>query len=551
MEPHKKGDLTEAIVIAELKRRNIPVSTPFGDNERYDLLVEATEGDLLRIQVKTGRLVNGTVVFDGLVQHTNTNGNKYEIYDDDVDYFIVYCDTLESLYLVPENEVSTKMHLRVESPEFEHPSINWAEEYEFDRCWPPDDPAEGAHSESDMPPHRRGEATEAQVIAELLRREIPIAIPPTDNERFDLLAGTPDGEFFRIQIKTGWIKDGCIQFRADSVHTNAQENVHKPYDGDIDHFLVYVPSLNESYLITEDAFNTAISLRIGDVKRVHRDTKWAEDYEFDRNWPPATDTSSHPTRRHPRDKIIHNAVINVLRDHDIPIAHSMDGDVSYDLVAETPDGDVVRLAIRTAGLKDGRVFFHPDDDEHEDTAIDQYLLYCYDLDETYLIPTDSFDSSISLWVDEPKEIRRTTRWAEDFELDRRWPPRWGRVISRQSAVGTAAAAFNDLDASVASPVDDDASHDLLVGVPTTDTYHRIAVEPGWVSSGRIRLKPDSTDGIDFFLVHCREHDACYLIDSDEFDASISLRVDLPDHDDGTINWAEAYELERRWPVLSA
>lgn len=34
MDSHEKGDLTEAIIIAELKRRSIPVSLPFGDNER-------------------------------------------------------------------------------------------------------------------------------------------------------------------------------------------------------------------------------------------------------------------------------------------------------------------------------------------------------------------------------------------------------------------------------------------------------------------------------------------------------------------------------------
>ncbi|WP_394295066.1 group I intron-associated PD-(D/E)XK endonuclease [Halococcus thailandensis] len=31
MDSHRKGDLTEALVIAELKRREIPVSIPFGD----------------------------------------------------------------------------------------------------------------------------------------------------------------------------------------------------------------------------------------------------------------------------------------------------------------------------------------------------------------------------------------------------------------------------------------------------------------------------------------------------------------------------------------
>ena len=48
METHRKGDLTEAIVIAELTKREIPVSIPFGDNERYDIVVETPRGGLLR-----------------------------------------------------------------------------------------------------------------------------------------------------------------------------------------------------------------------------------------------------------------------------------------------------------------------------------------------------------------------------------------------------------------------------------------------------------------------------------------------------------------------
>lgn len=59
MESHRRGDLTEQIVITELKRREISVSTPVGDNERYDVIIEQPEGDLLRAQIKTGRLKTG------------------------------------------------------------------------------------------------------------------------------------------------------------------------------------------------------------------------------------------------------------------------------------------------------------------------------------------------------------------------------------------------------------------------------------------------------------------------------------------------------------
>lgn len=131
METHRKGDLTETIVVTELKRRQIPVSRPIGDNERYDLVAESGR-DLHRLQVKTSWVTEGTIRFHGKSQHTNAQGNVYEIYDGDVDYFVVYVDELETIYLIPESTFETDMRLRVEEPDQRDRTINWAENYEFE-----------------------------------------------------------------------------------------------------------------------------------------------------------------------------------------------------------------------------------------------------------------------------------------------------------------------------------------------------------------------------------------------------------------------------------
>lgn len=136
MEPHRKGDLTEALVVAELKRRGIPVSKPVGDNERYDLIAESEAG-LWTLQIKTGRFTDGVVEFKGVSQHTNSQGNQYVPYDGDVDFFVVYAYEFETLYLVPEEAVGNDMRLRVAEPDQQDRTIKWAEEYEFDENWPP------------------------------------------------------------------------------------------------------------------------------------------------------------------------------------------------------------------------------------------------------------------------------------------------------------------------------------------------------------------------------------------------------------------------------
>ncbi|WP_135303441.1 group I intron-associated PD-(D/E)XK endonuclease [Haloarcula amylovorans] len=136
MQTHERGDATEAIVVAELKKRGIPVSIPFGDNQRYDAIVETPDANLLRVQIKTGWLNEGKINFHGKTQHTNSQGNTYQKYEDDVDYFVVYTPDLESLHVVGEHEFDSRMQLRVEAPKQSQASINWADEYRFEGRWP-------------------------------------------------------------------------------------------------------------------------------------------------------------------------------------------------------------------------------------------------------------------------------------------------------------------------------------------------------------------------------------------------------------------------------
>src|SRR5215472_15603455 len=46
------GDATEAVVMAEFLKAGFPVLIPFGENSRYDLVVEVA-GSFLRVQCKT------------------------------------------------------------------------------------------------------------------------------------------------------------------------------------------------------------------------------------------------------------------------------------------------------------------------------------------------------------------------------------------------------------------------------------------------------------------------------------------------------------------
>ena len=91
MNSKTKGNIGEAIVLAEFAKRNIQVAIPFGDNARYDLIAEFN-GKLNKIQVKyCNQLQNTGSISCPCASSTNHTTNKhYTTYENDVDYFLVY-----------------------------------------------------------------------------------------------------------------------------------------------------------------------------------------------------------------------------------------------------------------------------------------------------------------------------------------------------------------------------------------------------------------------------------------------------------------------------
>jgi hypothetical protein len=54
--------MTEAVILAHLIQRGDLIALPFGNNQRYDMVIDRG-GALLKAQCKTGRLRNGVVRF--------------------------------------------------------------------------------------------------------------------------------------------------------------------------------------------------------------------------------------------------------------------------------------------------------------------------------------------------------------------------------------------------------------------------------------------------------------------------------------------------------
>ena len=128
MNPKAIGEVSEGVVLAHLLKRGYIVLLPFGNNQRYDFVID--DGDtFVRAQVKTGRLKDGIIIF----KTSSVNGftGKRTTYAGTADVILVYCPETEQVYRVPVEECgSSMMHLRVEETKIQRRSgVHWAKDY--------------------------------------------------------------------------------------------------------------------------------------------------------------------------------------------------------------------------------------------------------------------------------------------------------------------------------------------------------------------------------------------------------------------------------------
>ena len=92
-----------------LRNLEYQLFVPFGENTRSDLIIDDGK-ELQRVQCKTGRLRNGSVVFSTASTYGHHPNPKVirRTYAGDIDFFAVYCPDNERVYLVPIDDVPTR-----------------------------------------------------------------------------------------------------------------------------------------------------------------------------------------------------------------------------------------------------------------------------------------------------------------------------------------------------------------------------------------------------------------------------------------------------------
>lgn len=125
------GELTEASILPRLLARGWSVSIPFGNNQRYDFIVD--DGSRLhRVQCKTAWTADGSVVFSACSKNGFTGKRKN--YHGQVECFLVYHPPTGKLYAVPVGATrNTDVFLRVApfASGGDRLGVKWARHFEF------------------------------------------------------------------------------------------------------------------------------------------------------------------------------------------------------------------------------------------------------------------------------------------------------------------------------------------------------------------------------------------------------------------------------------
>jgi len=135
--PKDIGDRTTLAVMVALHEAGYTVLMPFGENTRYDLVIERL-GGFSRVQCKTGRLLKGVVAFrtsSSYYHHPNPK-MPAKHYRGQVDFFAVYCRETGGVYLVPiedaQQDHSASLRL-APARNNQAQKVRWAADYEIGR----------------------------------------------------------------------------------------------------------------------------------------------------------------------------------------------------------------------------------------------------------------------------------------------------------------------------------------------------------------------------------------------------------------------------------
>ena len=126
------GEISEGVILAKFLQLGWIVLIPFGDNQRYDLVIDRGDG-FERVQVKTGRFEKGAVLFPVCSSSNHRENGNRKHYRGQADLFGVYCKHTNDIYLIKVEDTGNSLcSLRIDPPKNNQDKlIKWAKDYKI------------------------------------------------------------------------------------------------------------------------------------------------------------------------------------------------------------------------------------------------------------------------------------------------------------------------------------------------------------------------------------------------------------------------------------
>ena len=128
------GEISEAAIITRFLQLGYVILTPYGGNQRYDVVIEDINRQFWRIQCKTARIdESGSILrFNTSISNVTGKNRQPRHYKGECDYFAAYYEKLNKVYLVPVDQVGTTFaKLRITQAKKNEENILWAKDYEL------------------------------------------------------------------------------------------------------------------------------------------------------------------------------------------------------------------------------------------------------------------------------------------------------------------------------------------------------------------------------------------------------------------------------------
>ena len=108
MDSKDKGNIGEAIFLFKALKLGCIVSKPFGDNARYDYIID-WQNKLYKVQVKyCSGLANESFICPCSSSKNHTTNKRRTTYNEDVDYLAFYLSSINEIVMIPIEEIGEK-----------------------------------------------------------------------------------------------------------------------------------------------------------------------------------------------------------------------------------------------------------------------------------------------------------------------------------------------------------------------------------------------------------------------------------------------------------